>query len=186
MRRAGDAPPGNADVIGRDVAPTPPLPASYLRSDLEAAGFVGWQTWDALREAHYHVPAKPLCYVIYREANAAPEFLETSPGGHFKGNDPTVAAATLALNWVMGAHVVNIGKADVGYRRLKAYARFGAGEPVAHWGGRYVWQLADSGALLVAWHEIGWPEKARDYEKRLLARFRALHEGRLPFANLMS
>jgi hypothetical protein len=72
---------------------------------------------------------------------------------------------------VPGAEVVYIGKADDAGRRLKQFARFGAGEPVGHWGGRYIWQLADSSELLVAWHAISWEELARDYEKRLLARF---------------
>ena len=68
--------------------------------------------------------------------------------------------------------------------RLRQYARFGAGAPVGHWGGRYIWQLADSSELLVAWHVISWYEIARDYERRLLKRFAELHDGRRPFANL--
>lgn len=67
---------------------------------------------------------------------------------------------------------------------MKQFARFGAGEPVRHWGGRYIWQLSDARTLLVAWHVITWGEHARDYEKRLLAHFARLHDGRRPFANL--
>ena len=84
----------------------------------------------------------------------------------------------------MGAHVVYIGKADVANRRLRQFARFGAGDPVGHWGGRLIWQLADSSELLVAWHAISWAELARDYEKRLLAHFRELYDSARPFANL--
>lgn len=69
-------------------------------------------------------------------------------------------------------------------RRLSQYARFGAGEPVAHWGGRYIWQVARSNELLVAWHPVSWNEPARAYEKRLLAHFSHLHHGKRPFANL--
>lgn len=47
-----------------------------------------------------------------------------------------------------------------------------------------IWQLADVDELLVAWCEIAWAERARDFEKRLLARFAELHDGRRPFANL--
>ena len=60
----------------------------------------------------------------------------------------------------------------------------GAGEPVGHWGGRLIWQLADSGGLCVAWHTISWSEDARAYEKRLLAQFAARYRGVRPFANL--
>lgn len=163
----------------------PALPASFTRSDLEAVGFAGWGTWDEVRVG-YPIPKQPLCYVICRCADGPPRFRQTSPGGHFKAKDPTVPVGTLKAKWVPGADVINIGKADVGRTRLKTYARFGAGEPVAHWGGRYIWQLADADELLVAWHCITWVETARDYEKRLLARFRELHDGELPFANLTS
>ncbi len=161
------------------------LPTSFLRPALGTAGFVGWHTWDQLRKADYQpVPSESLCYVVYRPSSAAPKFLCPSHGGRFKDRDPTARIDILESEWVTGAHVVYIGKATVGLRRLKAYARFGAGEPVAHWGGRYIWQLADSDELLVAWHEISWQESARAYEKRLLAHFAGLHHGRRPFANL--
>lgn len=80
--------------------------------------------------------------------------------------------------------VVYIGKADVLRRRLTQFGQFGAGEPVGHRGGRLIWQLADAGDLLVAWHEITWGEAARDYERRLLAAFAEQRSGRRPFANL--
>jgi hypothetical protein len=163
----------------------PPLPESFRRADLEAAGFVGWRTWDELRASDFAgVPSAPVTYVVYRPAVSEPVLLSANPGGHFKGNDPTIATDLLKTRWVSDAHVVYVGKADVAARRLKQFARFGAGEPVGHWGGRYTWQLADSNELLVAWHAISWEELARDYEKRLLARFAEQHEGARPFANL--
>ncbi len=85
------------------MASPPPLPASFNRPDLEASGFAGWHSWGELRNAGYPVPAKPLCYVIYRVADTAPAFLDASLGGRFKGKDPTVADAALASKWVVGA-----------------------------------------------------------------------------------
>lgn len=167
------------------MATVPPLPRSFARADLEAAGFTGWRTWGQLRANDLaEVPGGPAVYVIYRSAGGTPRFLDVNPGGRFKGQDPTVAVETLRGNWVPGAQVIYIGKADRGRRRLKQFARFGAGDPVGHWGGRYIWQLADAERLLVAWHAITWTEAAREYERRLLTHFGDLDAGRRPFANL--
>jgi hypothetical protein len=125
-------------------------------------------------------------YVVLREPTRPPKFLTINPGGHYQGKDPTVPVATLKAAWVPGAHVLNIGKANTIRDRLRTYARYGAGNPkAAHRGGRYIWQLAESNKLLVAWHPILWGERARDYETRLIAHFQALHGDRRPFANLV-
>jgi hypothetical protein len=163
----------------------PELPRSYRRSDLEAVGFAGWQTWEELRANDFDVvPSSPATYVVYRAEEDDPAFLDVNPGGRFKRRDPTVKSSVLAAKWVPGANVMYLGKADVANRRLAQFARFGGGAPVGHWGGRYIWQLANANDLMVAWHPITWTETAREYEKRLLARFAELHHGMLPFANL--
>lgn len=110
-------------------------------------------------------------------------FVEQSPAGHFRDKDPTVDRATLHEHWVADCPVLYIGKARRARRRLRQYAGHGAGKPVGHWGGRYIWQLADATDLLVAWHVITWGEDPREYEKRLLKHFARLHQGRRPFAN---
>jgi hypothetical protein len=163
----------------------PPLPRSFSRRALESAGFVGWATWPKLRLSDYlPIPALPGTYVVYRPTAAFPTFVHPSPAGWFKGEDPTVPETRLRSEWVEGARVVYIGKADVLRRRLTQFGQFGAGEPVGHRGGRLIWQLADADDLLVAWHEITWAEAARDYERRLLRAFVEQHDGRRPFANL--
>jgi hypothetical protein len=82
--------------------------------------------------------------------------------------------------WIADTPVIYIGKADHLRRRLRAYLDFGAGLPKSHWGGRYVWQVQGSDALLVAWRED--PEPLRR-EAILLAAF-VRQFGALPFANL--
>ncbi|WP_301372846.1 hypothetical protein [Streptomyces xanthophaeus] len=54
---------------------------------------------------------------------------------------------------------------------------------VGHWGGPYIWQLADSDALLVAWRPTT-EEDAGEAEQDLIDEFEELHGGALPFANL--
>ena len=161
------------------------MPRSFPRTALENAEFVGWATWLQLRRSGYSaIPALPGAYVVYRPTAAVPTFVHPSPAGWFKGEDPTVFEARLQGEWIEGAQVIHIGKADVLRRRLTQFGQFGAGEPVGHRGGRLIWQLPDADDLLVAWHEITWAEAARDYERRLLAAFAEKHDGRRLFANL--
>jgi hypothetical protein len=172
----------------------PLLPGAFTRPALTTAGFEGWLTWPKIRKAGYaDIPSLPGVYVIVRMGAAPPAFVHPGTGGRFKGEDSSVPQARLEAEWVDGARVLNIGKADArkaggvndGLRgRLREYGRFGAGEPVGHRGGRLIWQLADADKLLVAWHVVTWDETARDYERRLLARFAELHDGHRPFANL--
>lgn len=176
------------------VGEAPPLPGAFTRPGLTAVGFEGWLTWPKIRKAGYvDIPSLPGVYVIVRIGAAPPAFVHPGTGGRFKGDDPSVPQARLEAEWVDGASVLNIGKADArkaagindGLRgRLREYGRFGAGEPVGHRGGRLIWQLEDANRLLVAWHVVTWDETARDYERRLLAHFAELHVGRRPFANL--
>lgn len=81
----------------------------------------------------------------------------------------------------------NVGKADAGRSgrrgiraRFDEYLRFGMGEPIGHWGGRYLWQLAGTDELMICFKPRTDP---RDEETRLLELFRTEH-GTLPFANL--
>jgi hypothetical protein len=161
-----------------------PLPATFSRHDLESAGFDGWASWEELAATDFgSVPSTPLVYVIYSDWGHDPTFLRTNPAGRFKGRDPSVPLAVLNANWVPGVSVLYIGKADRGRRRVKQFDRFGRGEPVGHWGGRLIWQIAEANRLLVAWREVPRSERARAYEKRLLEHFLVLHRAR-PFANL--
>lgn len=68
----------------------------------------------------------------------------------FTGFVPSVSIDELQRTWVPGAEVVYLGKSGDLRRRLNAYRRHGAGQRVGHWGGRYIWQLADRDLLLVA------------------------------------
>jgi hypothetical protein len=154
--------------------------AAFTQQALARAGFVGWIPFKRIREGD-QVPRSGGIYVVVRTASGEPEFLKTNPGGRFKGRDPTVPEEALRLNWVDGAEVVYIGKADELRRRLRHFADFGAGKPIGHWGGRLLWQLAESETLLVVWKETPG-EIPVDAESALIAAFRATF-GKPPFAN---
>lgn len=154
------------------------------RDELERLGFTGYVRFAELPTQD--VPTAAGVYAVVRVATAPPEFLPVSPGGRFKSKDPTVPIERLRTSWVEGVHTVYVGQTSRGRdglrRRLDAYRRFGAGEPVGHWGGRFIWQLADSDRLTVAW--LATPDRdAADVETELLIRF-VERTGVLPFANL--
>jgi hypothetical protein len=152
----------------------------FTRKALEQAGFTGWVPFKEM-QAEDKVPKTGGVYVVTRTEIGPPSFLKKNIGGWFKGKDPTVPAQALTANWVDGAEVVYIGKADELRRRLGQFAKFGAGEAIGHWGGRLIWQLANSETLLVTWRET--PGKVpREVEIAMIEDFRAAY-GKPPFAN---
>lgn len=154
------------------------------RKTLTARGFRGFVPFRELPGSN--VPTGHGIYVVIRTDTSPPSFLPTSPAGRLKARDPSVTADKLRAAWVDGATIVYIGKAagQNGLdQRLADYRRHGTGLLAGHWGGRYIWQLADWDALLVAW----WPmteNDAGEAEQDLIDEFKGLHGGALPFANL--
>lgn len=154
---------------------------------LRAAGFEGFvSVRDLRREDCASVPRETGVYVMVRESAAEPRFNLRGTAAFWRGQDPNVKPEVLAAKWVPGAIVTYVGRAaGPGVRsrlqqRVKRWLRFGEGKNVAHWGGRYVWQLADAYALPVAWKACA---DAAAEEAALLAAFEAAY-GALPFANL--
>lgn len=156
----------------------------FAREHLEELMFTGFVTFDRLLEPGAIIPPTTSgVYAVIREHDAEVAFRELNPGGRFKGRDPTVSVALLQSKWVEACDVLYFGKGENLRRRLEEYARFGRGEPVGHWGGRYIWQLADSSDLKAAWKECGTGQSPRALEAELLSSFREEY-GCLPFANL--
>ncbi|WLF51535.1 hypothetical protein [Rhodococcus opacus] len=159
----------------------------WTQDALIDAGFTGFVRFSELPTSQ--AATDPGVYVVIRLAETDPEFLQQSPAGWFKGKDPSVPVATLENAWVPSSPVVYLGKANGGAtgrrglrKRLDEYRRHGAGEPVGHWGGRYIWQLADSEELVVGWKPTADTD-ARTLERHMIAEFSSDHAKR-PFANL--
>ncbi len=162
----------------------------FTRIGLTALGFRGFDSIRRLRGTELaSVPEGGGVYAVLRESDDPPQFLTRSTGGWFKGEDPSVPISVLRDKWVDGAIVLYIGKADVGRsgrrglkKRLGELLDFGAGRPIGHKGGRYLWQVRGSSEFVVCWREDPTP---RASEKTLIAEFKAAHAGARPFANLI-
>jgi transcriptional regulator with XRE-family HTH domain len=168
---------------GRDLSAheaTGPSVAGFERAALEHSGFNGFEPALSLDKGCPTVPESAGVYIVMRQGDAPVEFLEHSVGGRFKGRDPSLTRARLESEWVEGAEVVYIGSGGNLRRRIDELVRFGRGEPIGHWGGRALWQLADHADLVVAWWLAQDPV---GQEAALLAAFTEQF-GRLPFANL--
>lgn len=156
---------------------------------LKDQGFTGFYTIGDLRNSTDLIPDVRGVYVIIRPIKKDPIFLEKGCGGFFKGKDPNVEINILREKWNNNSSILYIGKAgDPGSgstlkKRIKQYLNFGLGKNVGHYGGRYIWQLADSSELIVAWKPLpdGFPSQV-EYE--MLEDFSSSHNGKLPFANL--
>lgn len=151
--------------------------------DIEEAGFTGFKTVAQLQNAGCSaIPESGGVYMILRAENIKPQFLAKGTGGYYREKNPNVAIAELQSNWVEDTVCVYIGKATTLNKRINLYMRFGAGANVGHYGGRYIWQLADSKSLIVCWKRT--KEDPREVESALIEEFREQYGAR-PFANLV-
>jgi len=137
-----------------------------------------------MREGYSIIDDSPGVYKISRISLESPEFLEVGTGGWDKKRNSNVSIDILRDKWVDGARILYIGKAENSLRkRLGRYMDFGAGRPVHHHGGRYIWQLADSRDLLVSWWVLPDDLPPGFVETELMEEFFDTY-GKLPFANL--
>lgn len=157
---------------------TKPFSVEMLRQ----RGFEGFaRARDLYLDRCGSVPTAPGVYVVLRTAEAAPEILPKSKGGLFKGKDPTVPVEVVQQRLIRNTPTLYIGKADQLQRRVRQLLDFGNGRPVGHYGGRLLWQLADTDDYVIAWRAESDP---REVESALIEEFTE-EFGALPFANLV-
>lgn len=167
--------------------PPKPLRQIKISTDTEisqymAEGFDGFIRVAELRDSMFLLPEEAGVYVVLRSSQAEPQFLEKGTGGFFKGKNPNVSIAELIENYVYDTKTLYIGKATNLRKRVGQLLRFGQGASVGHWGGRYLWQLADSANLAIAWKPTPNCDP-RIVEAGMIQDFISLY-GKRPFANL--
>ena len=150
--------------------------------------FKGFKTISELMLDSTPIPDVKGVYMVLLPKIESPQFIKVGTGGHFKDRNPNVSIEELERNWINNTHVVYIGKAGslsggaTLRSRLRQYLRFGQGNKVGHWGGRYIWQLRNSRDLLFCWMALPNHEP-RQAEMLLLDKFIEQYNT-LPFANL--
>lgn len=156
--------------------------------DIEEQGFVGFMKISDLMEDSRMIPHKPGVYMVLHTAPNAPTFINPGTCGFFKGKDPNKSESFLLQNWLEDTVVVYIGKAGgIGNKatlskRLRMYLRFGQGKPVGHYGGRLIWQIENSGDLLICWNTM-ISDEPRNVESELIRDFVKCYKKK-PFANI--
>lgn len=150
---------------------------TFTGAGLKTAGFKGFERFSATDLAR--VPEGAGMYVLLREKGAPPVFLEASPAGPHQGREATVPLDVLREAWVPRTPLLYVGETKTLRKRLSQLRRQGVGEAAGHWGGIYLWQLADSGDLRLAWREEEDPAAAK---RALLKEFKKTF-GCHPFAN---
>lgn len=153
---------------------------------LKEAEFSGFVTVNRLNLSTSLIPERKGVYVILRQQEEGmPAFLQKGSGPEYHGSQAmNYPVAELEKEWVEGTSIMYIGKTDNSLRkRLRAYLSFGRGNDVAHRGGRSIWQLPESGELMIVWKAINENESARELESSMLSMFKLEHDFRLPFAN---
>jgi hypothetical protein len=152
----------------------------FNEQHLKELGFTGFLSLRALTRGAAPIPSDAGVYAVTLESTTH-SFLDRSVGGHFTRSDPTVSLAALAAKWAEETATLYIGRASDLRKRVDLLARYGRGEPVAHRGGRYLWQLAEHAQLRVCWRPETDPTRA---ETELLEDFESA-VWQLPFANLV-
>ena len=155
-----------------------------LKQVLERNGFEGFKTIEKLTNNN-DAPFQKGVYMILRDSESEPIFIGCGTGGYYKGKNPNVSISKLSQNWVENSPILYIGEtADTLNKRLSDCMCFGQGEPVRHWGGRFIWQLKDAQKLVVCW-KILKDKNPKDEKYYLLKAFKDIYK-KLPFANCKS
>lgn len=184
-----DIPPGlliREPAAEYKVSRSVKTPPAKTRSQPEHAGFEGFLPLHSVLENLSLIPGKPGIYIVVVKKRSRAKFRSSSAAGRFKRRDPTIPVRKLREKWVPDARVVYVGKAGPAVNgslrtRIRELVQFGSGKPVAHWGGRALWQLDGIWEALIAWKAVASdPYNAeRQMIKEFISRF-----GRLPYANL--
>ena len=132
-------------------------------------------------------------FVIYPYDRKDDMFMNPGTGGYFKGKDPNVPIDVLCSKWVEGADILYIGKAGgitksgrtsnaTLRKRIIELLKFGCGNGIGHWGGRYLWQHKENEDFPIYWYDCN-QENPVELERMLIEDF-IVEYGVKPFANL--
>ena len=153
-----------------------------LKGFIKVGKIKDWKLWiDRL-------PKQKGVYAITRENKESPHFISVGTGAFYKNVDPNVPIEKLLEKWDCSSHqIMYVGRANyddgnIKYKdckvaiqkRVREYMRFGYSKKSPHRGGKYIWQMDDSGELDVWYKVCAFPQTI---EGELIEKYK-------PFANL--
>lgn len=151
-------------------------------ASIKRAGFIGFVSFCNLVNSDKLSETKGVYMILYLK-ESKPTFLETGTGGFFKDRNPNVPIGILNDNWIDQAKAIYIGKASNLKKRLTQYWKFGQGQKIGHYGGRYIWQIENAITDLIVCWKVTEGEDEDHIESGLISTFRDQY-GERPFANL--
>lgn len=154
--------------------------------EIKSQGFVGFKKVSELYDDSSCIPKCAGVYLVIYSDKILPVFIPKGTSGKYK-RELNLSCEELKNNWVSTSPVLYIGKASLTKntslrKRIRDYVLFGYGKPVAHRGGRFIWQLENSKNLIVCWKEVVG-DNPRELEKELILNFSNKHTKK-PFANM--
>lgn len=155
--------------------------------NLKEMGFSGFMSVSELRLRPFMIPQQKGVYIVLRKmSESIPEFMAIGTGPLYHGGKQlNYETSFLKMKWIEDTSIVYIGKSDQSLStRIRTYLRYGEGKDAPHRGGRAIWQLPDAENLVFAWKTISCAESAASVETMLINEFKAMHDFRLPFANM--
>jgi hypothetical protein len=153
--------------------------------DMEANGFSGFHTIAELNTDPSSIPALPGVYMVLYRGYMTPSFLKKNNAG--TGEDLSENIDLLKGRWIAQSVVLYIGKTSgMGYtatlqHRIRELLAFGQGNAGHHREGHAIWQLSNSGDLMICWKVLD-QENPEQVETAMIETFQKQF-GKKPFAN---
>lgn len=127
----------------------------FKRKHLEYYAFKGFIPIRDLRgDKIKEVPTNPGLYVVLREDDTEPNFLDKNVADFYTKKSYTFDIELLKERWVKGQHLIYISAAKSLRQKIRWYLKYKKGfEHETKIAGRIIWQIEGHNDFVIAWQE---------------------------------